>query len=156
MKTNITKLEQTEQLAVRLAGKVEKSDVIELTGDLGAGKTTFAQFFIRFLTNSNEEIISPTFNIVHPYEADICTIFHFDLYRLKDINEAEEIGIYDAFDEGICLIEWPQIISSIVPENRLLINLTEKDGQRFADVQGLGTWKEKLSNILLNDGLEDE
>ena len=148
MQIEIDSLEQTKALAEKIANYVQTGDVIELNGDLGTGKTTFARYFINSLLEDEEDILSPTFNIVHPYNTKNFTIWHFDLYRIEDINEVEEIGIYDAFDEGVCLIEWSQIISSIVPENRLLLNLVETNGRRSVTVEGFGNWQEKMHNII--------
>lgn len=148
MQVNIDNLEQTKSLAEKISKLVTIGDVIELKGDLGAGKTTFARYFINSLLEKEEDILSPTFNIVHPYHTKNFTIWHFDLYRIEDINEVEEIGIFDAFDEGVSLIEWPQIISSIVPENRLLLNLIENDGTRSVIIECFGSWKQKINKII--------
>ena len=148
MKIEINNLEQTKLLAEKIAKIAEKGDVIELKGDLGAGKTTFARYFINCLPEKEEDILSPTFNIVHPYTTKNFTVWHFDLYRIENISEIEEIGIYDAFDEGVSLIEWPHIISSIVPENRLLVNITQNESERTTSIEGAGSWQERISNIL--------
>ena len=147
MQIKINNLEQTKLLAEKIAKLVEIGDVIELDGDLGVGKTTFARYFINSLLKEKEDILSPTFNIVHPYTTDKFTIWHFDLYRIEKIDELEEIGIYDAFDEGVSLIEWPEIISSIVPENRLLVNFIHNGNERTVNIKGIGNWQNKISNI---------
>jgi len=149
MKIKINELEQTKKLAEKIAKLVESTDIIELNGDLGSGKTTFAKFFINSLLTKNEEVLSPTFNLVHQYEAKDFTIWHFDLYRLENEREAEEIGIYDAFEEGVSLIEWPQIISGIVPENRLLIIFTSNEGCREVTITPHGFWQNKLKKLQL-------
>jgi tRNA threonylcarbamoyl adenosine modification protein YjeE len=143
----INNLEDTKKLAVNIAALTVKEDVIALQGDLGAGKTTFARFFINSLSDVEQEILSPTFNLVHPYETAKFTIWHFDLYRLESADEVEGLGIYDAFDEGVSLIEWPQIIDDIMPPNRLLVNILENNGTRVAIVEGKGSWKERIAGF---------
>ena len=145
MKVNIDSLEKTKSLAEKIAKITKLGDVIELQGDLGAGKTTFARYFINSLLSTEEEVLSPTFNLVHTYDAKDFTIWHFDLYRLKHENEAEELGITDAFTNGVCIIEWPQIITRILPKSRLLINLLATDDSREAVIQGYGSWENRVT-----------
>lgn len=117
-------LDKMEEFAATIAQDVKKGDVITLTGDLGAGKTTFAQFFIKALSGDNPvEVTSPTFNLLHLYETSKGEIWHFDLYRLKQKEEIYELGLEEAFLNGISLIEWPQIIADMLPSSRLEINL---------------------------------
>jgi tRNA threonylcarbamoyladenosine biosynthesis protein TsaE len=150
MKFNINNLKDTKSLSEQVAKFAETGDVIELIGDLGAGKTTFAKYFINSLLEEEEEVLSPTFNLVHPYYTNNFTISHFDLYRLKNLNEAEEIGIYDAFDDGVCLIEWPEIISSIVPKNRLLVKIFQTEVDRFVIFEAYGNWQDKINKLQKN------
>jgi tRNA threonylcarbamoyladenosine biosynthesis protein TsaE len=144
MKINIDSLDKTKILAEKIAKITKLGDVIELQGDLGAGKTTFARYFINSILGAEEEILSPTFNLVHTYDAKDFTIWHFDLYRLKSENEAEELGIYDAFTNGVCIIEWSQIITRILPKSRLLINLLATDDSREAILTGYGSWQDRV------------
>jgi len=87
--------------------KIQK--VICLNGTLGAGKTFFAKEFIGSLLSEEQEITSPTFNLLNIYDTKEGEIFHFDLYRLKNEDELENIGFFDAIKSGICLIEWPEV-----------------------------------------------
>src|SRR5205807_6696912 len=96
----------TARLAARISALAEIGDVIALSGDLGAGKTTFARAFIR-ARGETGEVPSPTFTLVQVYELAAAAIWHFDLYRLRSPDEAWELGIEDALTEGISLIEWP-------------------------------------------------
>ncbi len=98
----------TEALGRRLADAACPGDVIALEGPLGAGKTTLARAFIRHLTSPGEDVPSPTFTLVQTYAAARAPIWHFDLFRLSHADEAIELGIEDAFAEGIVLIEWPE------------------------------------------------
>jgi len=148
MKININSLDETKNLAVKIAATVDVGDVICLEGDLGSGKTTFSQFFIKSLIGSDNEVLSPTFNLVHPYDLPDKIIYHFDLYRLKSAAEAEEIGLYDALDSGVSIIEWPQIINDILPDDRLLITLIHDNGNRIANIETFGNWNGRIERIL--------
>ena len=112
----------TAALAARLAALARPGDVIALKGELGAGKTTFARAFIA-AGGSREEVPSPTFTLVQLYERGDATIWHFDCYRLRDPEEAWELGIEDAFHDGISLIEWPERLGALLPARRLEITL---------------------------------
>ena len=96
-------------LAREIAASSNVGNVIGLRGTLGAGKSFFARNFINSLQEKPTEILSPTFNLVYSYDSKKGEIFHFDLYRLKDENELENIGFFDALRNGICLIEWTEI-----------------------------------------------
>lgn len=95
--------------AVKLAKSISPKDCILLKGDLGAGKTFFAKNFISSFYEAEIEVNSPSFNIVQTYLTKSFTIWHFDLYRLKSFEEIFEIGIEQALDEGVSIIEWPEI-----------------------------------------------
>ena len=97
--------DETENIAQKLAKNLQKGSSLCLFGDLGAGKTVFSREMIRFLTKKYDlDVPSPTFTLVQAYEADICEIFHFDLYRLNDPDEVFELGWEDALAEGISII----------------------------------------------------
>jgi tRNA threonylcarbamoyladenosine biosynthesis protein TsaE len=114
----------TAALAARIAALARAGDVIALKGELGAGKTSFARAFIR-ARGGSEDVPSPTFTLVQVYELDDAAIWHFDAYRLRDPDEAWELGIEDAFCGGISLIEWPERLGSLVPARRLEITLSD-------------------------------
>jgi tRNA threonylcarbamoyladenosine biosynthesis protein TsaE len=97
--------------------------VIALTGELGAGKTSFARAFIRALGGIGE-VPSPTFTLVQVYELETATVWHFDGYRLRDPEEAWELGIEDAFADGISLVEWPERFGTLLPTRRLEVALS--------------------------------
>ncbi len=104
-------------LAKEFALSSQIGDVITLQGTLGAGKTFFAKNFINALQEKPTEILSPTFNLCYSYNTKKGEIFHFDLYRLKSAEELENIGFFDALQNGICLIEWPEIARDFLPKN---------------------------------------
>ena len=113
----------TEALGRRLAELARPGDVIALAGPLGAGKTTLARAFIRHLTGPAEEVPSPTFTLAQTYTGRSGAIWHFDLFRLVGFEEAVELGLEDAFDQGIALIEWPERLGSRLPARRLMVTL---------------------------------
>ena len=112
---------------VKLAANVyaqQGSGVIALRGDLGAGKTSFARSFISAAMGRPEEVPSPTFTLLQVYETPLGLIHHFDLYRLENPDDALELGIEDAFTEGLCLIEWPDQLGPWLPHHRLDVDIT--------------------------------
>ena len=120
--------EDTKKLAT-LAGKSIKEGVtLALIGDLGAGKTFFTKHLAKTL-GAEEEVTSPTFNLMNIYEG-VCPIYHFDLYRLETLEQLEDIGFceYAESGEGVCLIEWADKFKSEMPENTVEVNF-EKTGE---------------------------
>jgi tRNA threonylcarbamoyladenosine biosynthesis protein TsaE len=113
----------TASLASRLAALARPGDVIALQGELGVGKTSFARAFIRARGDA-PEVPSPTFTLVQVYAFPDAAIWHFDGYRLRDPEEAWELGIEDAFRDGISLIEWPERFGRLVPPRRLEVALS--------------------------------
>ena len=136
----------TEALAVRLSRTVGPGDVIALFGDLGMGKSVFARAFVRAYASIDEDIPSPTFTLVQVYAADAVPVFHFDLYRLTAPEEVLELGIEEAFAEGISLIEWPDRLGAWMPANRLEIHLAAcgRESARKACLMGFGYWQARL------------
>ena len=114
--------EETKKIANSLAKLLQKGDIIILSGDLGAGKTKFVEGFLSYF-NLNDEISSPTFNIVNEYVSNNINIYHFDLYRLESIDDFYAIGGEEYFDKGICLIEWGEFIESILPNDYIKISI---------------------------------
>lgn len=123
----IESLEQTQVIAHSVANVMKENDVIILNGDVGAGKTTFAKFLIKKLCEDESlEVTSPTFSIVQIYSSTIGSIWHVDLYRLKDPEEIFETGIYDMLGKEVCIIEWPEKIMKYLPSSYLNINLDQE------------------------------
>ena len=117
MKEIITHSEQeTKNIAKELASKIDRNAVIVLSGELGAGKTKFTEGFLSYFGLENE-ISSPTFTIVNEYKNEKATIYHFDVYRLADIDEFFAIGGEEYFTKGICIIEWGEMIEEILPKD---------------------------------------
>ena len=124
--------EETFALGQKIGRAATPGQVYTLTGDLGVGKTVFTQGVASGL-GITEPVNSPTFTIVQVYEEGRLPFYQFDVYRIGDIEEMEEIGYDDYFfGEGICLIEWAELIEEILPENRISITI-EKDLSRGFD-----------------------
>jgi tRNA threonylcarbamoyladenosine biosynthesis protein TsaE len=138
----------TRTLGADVAAMAEPGDVIALQGELGAGKTTLARAFIR-ARGIRDEVPSPTFTLVQVYDADGATIWHFDLYRLRSPEEAWELGIEDAFGDGISLIEWPERLGPLLPRRRLDIALifAHRPDARRAVLAGGSEWQTRLTRI---------
>ena len=110
----------TKDFAKSLANFLAKKDTIVLTGDLGSGKTKFTEGVLDFF-GLNDEISSPTFTIVNEYQKNDISIYHFDVYRLEDSSEFYEIGGEEYFENGICIIEWGELIQDALPKDYLHI-----------------------------------
>ncbi len=119
----------TKRLAESLAAIVQKGDTFALYGTLGAGKSTFSRYFIQSLCGA-EDVPSPTFTLVQTYEAADFDIYHYDMYRLKRADEAYELGVEDAFYQGVSLIEWPEKIAEILPRNIWKIDIFVRENVR--------------------------
>ena len=141
----------TADLARRLALLAQAGDVIALEGDLGAGKTSFARAFIRALTDPDEDVPSPTFTLVQTYDCDLGVVWHFDLYRLGKPDDALELGIEDAFGDGVSLIEWPDRLGPWLPADRLIVRLSaaglNADTRRRAELIGGRDWEKRLGEL---------
>ena len=140
----------TAALAAHIAALARPSDVIALKGELGVGKTSFARAFIRSRARNEEVVPSPTFTLVQVYELGSAAIWHFDLYRLKSPDEAWELGIEDAFSDGISLIEWPEQLGPLLPRYRLEITFlfADRPEARRAVIAAGGDWQERLAGIV--------
>ena len=134
---------ETMHFAYNLASKSKIGDVIVLTGELGSGKTKFTEGFLKYF-NLDEEITSPTFTIVNKYKKTNITIYHIDVYRLEDVDEFYVIGGEEYFSNGICIIEWGELIEEILPHDYIKISF-EKDNSdenvRILNVQAFGNKK---------------
>ena len=138
----------TAALAARIAALARPGDVIALKGALGAGKTSFARAFIR-ACGGEEDVPSPTFTLAQVYELPAATVWHFDCYRLRDPEEAWELGIEDAFRDGISLIEWPERLGHLLPPRRLEITFlpaASPQGRRAAIDAGPG-WGDRIVRL---------
>ncbi|MEX1251489.1 MAG: tRNA (adenosine(37)-N6)-threonylcarbamoyltransferase complex ATPase subunit type 1 TsaE [Hyphomonas sp.] len=134
----------TRALGARLALLLRRGDVVALRGNLGAGKTTLARGLIQALLSVEEEVPSPTYTLVQMYDGPDFPLWHFDLYRLEDPEELQELG-WDETQAGAALIEWPDRAGRHLPAQRLDVFLENSgDGRRARlEPQGEG-WQERL------------
>ena len=131
----------TLSFAKKFASKLNKKDVIVLSGDLGSGKTKFTEGILSFFGLENE-ISSPTFTIVNEYSKDDRKIYHFDVYRLEDSSEFYEIGGDEYYENGICIIEWGEIIEDALPNDYIKIDFSrnlDDENSRTLNIQSIGS-----------------
>ena len=119
------KPQETFELGRRMGERAQAGQIICLEGDLGVGKTVFTQGFAEGL-GIREPVNSPTFTILQQYEEGRLPLYHFDVYRIEDVEEMEEIGYEDCFyGEGVCLIEWPSRILEILPDRTTWVEIAK-------------------------------
>jgi len=137
----------TKELARRIYPHFRKGDFVALYGPLGVGKTEFARAFIGAM-GVQGEIPSPTFTLVQHYDGKDFPVFHFDLYRLKNHNELEELGWDDAIATGLVLVEWPEKAGAYLPRNRLEMHFSSDDKEgRFIKLMPFGEWEERVRTL---------
>jgi tRNA threonylcarbamoyladenosine biosynthesis protein TsaE len=151
--TPLTTPDETATLAQRLGALLKAGDTILLTGDVGAGKTHFARSLIQSLLATHEDVPSPTFTLVQVYDAASGEeIWHADLYRLSDPTETEELGLTDAMENAICLIEWPDRLADLRPNDALDITLAATDVEEhriLTATWSASRWDTKLTDWIL-------
>lgn len=126
---------QTKEIGKKIAEQLTKGDVICLIGDLGAGKTLLSKA-IAYGLGVKEPVTSPTFTIVHEYKGYL-PLYHFDVYRINDIDEMFEIGFEEyVYGRGVCIIEWADKIREILPKESIWIDLSrgQKDNERIINI----------------------
>jgi len=139
--------EQTRAMGMRLGGALQPGDVICLQGDLGAGKTTFVQGIAQGW-GSLDSVSSPTFILVNVYRrTDGAQLFHLDTYRLESIPEAEQLDLESMLAQGALIVEWPERMGNLIPEERLWIHFDHAaEEQRQLHFNSRGTRYEELLN----------
>ncbi len=139
----------TARLAEDVAAVLRSGDVVALSGDLGAGKTTFARALLRALADDPDlEVPSPTFTLAQTYPLPRLTVTHFDLYRLGEAAELEEIGFEEAAATGAALVEWPERAGSHLPAHTLTVALGFAGSGRLATISGGADWAARLRRTL--------
>jgi len=132
--------EDTMELGRKIASSLKQGMIIILTGDLGAGKTKFTEGVLDYF-GLTDEISSPTFTIVNEYQTENLNIYHFDLYRLEDIDEFYSIGGEEYFDKGVCIVEWGEMIEHDIDQNYLKITFKydeQYENKRIIDIEKIG------------------
>lgn len=123
--------EETYKYAVEMGEKASQGDVLALVGDLGAGKTVFAKGFAAGL-GITEAVNSPTYTIVQQYDSGRLPLYHFDVYRIGDVEEMEEIGYEDCFfGDGVCFVEWANLVEEIMPKETVWIEIRKDLSKGF-------------------------
>ncbi len=138
--------EETIKLGKKMASQLKCGDIIILSGDLGSGKTKLTEGILTYF-NLQDEISSPTFTIVNEYCAQILNLYHFDVYRLNDIDEFEAIGGEEYFEKGACIIEWGELIEDILPNDYVKIEFSrdlENENKRYIKISCFGNAKINL------------
>ncbi len=132
-----------------LASLLKPKDILVLTGELGSGKTKFTEGFLSYF-NLEDEISSPTFNIVNEYCKNDINIYHFDVYRLEDSSEFSEIGGEEYFEKGICLIEWGELIQDVLPKDYLKIRFykNSNEGNENTRILELTSFSPKYDDLI--------
>lgn len=139
---------ETKAIAHNLASKLNIGDIVILSGDLGSGKTKFTEGFLSFW-NLEDEISSPTFTIVNEHTKNDVNIYHFDVYRLENLDEFYAIGGTEYFDKGICIIEWGELLEPILPKY-IKINISKDDNNlnlRYIHIEFKGDFYDNFSDF---------
>jgi tRNA threonylcarbamoyladenosine biosynthesis protein TsaE len=152
-------LDATKDFAEQIAKCLRVGDIVALRGPLGAGKTTLARYIIQALGWTESEIPSPTFTLAQMYEFSNFTLWHFDMYRLESPEDAFELGVEEAFADGVSLIEWPERLGGYLPGQRLDIVLSFKNdpgkndaamndgGARQVELSADSSWADRMEQM---------
>lgn len=130
---------ETIEIAKKIASKLKPNDILILSGDLGAGKTKFTEGILEYF-GFRDEISSPTFTIINEYQNDKIRIYHFDVYRLEDLDEFYAIGGEEYFGNGICIIEWGEQIKDALPKKYIEITFSrdyENENKRILRIKNI-------------------
>jgi tRNA threonylcarbamoyladenosine biosynthesis protein TsaE len=137
----------TAHLGAAIARELKRHEAVCLSGPLGAGKSTLARGLIRALTGEATEAPSPTFTLVQTYDGPSFQIAHFDLYRLERPEEALELGLDDALDQGAAVIEWAEKLGHHLPHDRLDVELHIVGETRRARLSPHGAWEDRALEL---------
>ena len=144
-------LKDTQNFSKNISKIISAGDIIFLYGEIGAGKTTFARFFINYLESKNgiknSDVLSPTFNIVYDYDVGNLKILHYDLYRLKNYKDISQLGMFETSQDCIKIVEWPELIKT-KPKDRIdiLFQYSKLMNSRKVKIIGFGKWKDYKFN----------
>ena len=152
----LTSPDETARLAIHIAGALRPGDCLLLEGPIGAGKSHFARSLIQHLLGYAEDVPSPTFTLVQTYDIANAELWHADLYRLSALEEIEELGLTEAFDDAICLIEWPDRLAELTPYHALHLALAletdlaseHEDRRHLTLTWSDAKWQNRLGDII--------
>jgi tRNA threonylcarbamoyladenosine biosynthesis protein TsaE len=150
LSTTLPSPDATARLAARLATRLGSGDVLLLSGEIGAGKTHFARALIRALQEAPEDVPSPTFTLVQIYDTAKGELWHSDLYRLSHPDEVVELGLLEAFETAICLVEWPDRLGDLAPEDALSLSFALGTGENARNLEIAYTdpsWTPRLKGL---------
>ncbi len=142
----IKSLEHLKLISIKIANNISKKDCIFLKGEIGVGKTTFTRNFINYLQKreviDKTEVLSPTFNLLYEYDIKNLKVKHYDLYRIKDSKELDQLGIFEDDYDTIKIIEWPELITKDI-KNRLELQFiySKNENERILKIKGYGKWE---------------
>ena len=149
----IKSLDHLKLISNKIADNISEKDCIFLIGEIGVGKTTFTRSFINYLQNKEgleeTEVLSPTFNLLYEYNIKNFKVKHYDLYRIKNSKELDQLGIFKEDLNSIKIIEWPELVKTNL-SNRLELNLkySTKENERELSLVGHGKWQDINKNEL--------
>ena len=149
----IKSLEHLKLISNKVANNISKNDCIFLIGEIGVGKTTFTRNFINYLQKKEgideTEVLSPTFNLLYEYNINRFKVMHYDLYRIKNSKEIDQLGIFNDDLSLVKIIEWPQLIKTkVIDKLEINLNYSDKENEREIKINGNGKWKEFIINEL--------
>ena len=148
----VKSLDHLNKISKTISQKLDNGDHIFLIGEIGVGKTTFTRYLINNLQNQKgikeTEVLSPTFNLLYEYEIKDLKIMHYDLYRIKNANELDHLGIFSENEKNIKIIEWPELIKTPLT-NKLEIYLEygENENERKMNIRGSSKWKDFKNEV---------
>ena len=165
IRIKLSDLVATQRFGTLLAAQLQAGDVIALSGALGVGKSALARAIIQAIDPTEDDVPSPTFTLVQHYAlVDGTPLWHLDLYRIDDAQDAMALGLDDAFVDGVCLIEWPDRLKKFLPKTNLSIHLYADEtadqsddtddntglvsSVRFADVTAPPHWADRITGLV--------
>ncbi|WP_171175148.1 tRNA (adenosine(37)-N6)-threonylcarbamoyltransferase complex ATPase subunit type 1 TsaE [Ruegeria sp. HKCCD8929] len=151
LKLTLNSPQATAHFASSLGAVLSPGDCVLLGGAIGSGKTHFARHLIQSLMAIPEDVPSPTFTLVQVYDTEKGEVWHSDLYRLTALDEIEELGLTEAFETAICLVEWPDRLGPLAPENALMLDFaTDPDQEETRHLTATWTdpkWSKSLETL---------
>ena len=148
----VKSLEHLKQISKKISQKLKNGDCVFLIGEIGVGKTTLTRHLINNIQSQKglkeTEVLSPTFNLLYEYEIKDLKIMHYDLYRIKKVEELEHLGIFSENEKTIKIIEWPDLIKTpLTSKVEIHLEYGINDNERKVKIHGLGKWKDFENEI---------